>query len=298
MLALYLALGACANPEVVPEGDITGRVIIPKEAATRTVVSASDDDGDGVYTYTTQEITDPRLLGPVYVGAFAAMDTISFPYVHPQMGPLIDDGIRGDTFPYGGDTIGRIDFACYATVSCKVTTSRFTDYDDLLDYFKNDIGIPVVDAYGVEVTDGAAMRQWCYDYFAATSDAEMAFIGDDNLRFEEDGDNYVASFKMRHTERVDGMSLWGFMDAPEIETDRVSVNGTFTTCNPNGGRQVDAYNTEFYEGSSYFDVLNYPSTYVQYGDWVADGEATVSFDSELNQKEDVDINLNFHFSAE
>jgi hypothetical protein len=214
------------------------------------------------------------------------------------MGPLVDAGERGDTFPYGGATVGRFDFACYAVLSCKVTTGRFSDYDDLLDYFKNDIGIPVTDPYGAEVTDGDVMRQWCYDYFSATSDDEMAFVGEDNLSFEEDGDNYVASFVMHHTNRVEGMSLWGFMDAPEIRADQVSLNGTYTTCNPSSGREVDKYNAEFHEGSTYFNILNFPSTYIQYGDWVADGDATVSFDAEMNQKEDVEINLNFDFEAE
>lgn len=298
MLALYLALSGCANPETLPEGDVTGRVVIPKAAATRTVVSATDENGDGVYEYTNEEVTDVRLLGPVYIGAYAGIDDVSFPYSHPQMGPLLASGQRGDTFPYGGATVGRLDFACYEVLACKVTTGRFVDYDDLLDYFKNDIGIPVLDTYGVEVTDGSAMRQWCYDYFSATSDAEMAFIGEDNLLFEEEGDNFVADFVLRHTNRVEGMAVWGFMDAPEIRVDQISVNGSFTTCDTGAGRDVDKYASDFKEGSSFFDILNYPSTYIQYGDWVADGKSLVSFDAEQNQKEDVELSLSFDYEGE
>lgn len=297
MLSFLLFVSACANPEVVNDGDVQLKLVIPKEAATRTVVSATDDDGDGIYSYTSSELTDVRLLGPVYVGAFGGIDDISFPYAHPKMGPIVSGGL-GDTYPYGGETVGRLDFACYEFLSCKVSTGRFADYQDILDHFRNNLGTPVVDAYGNEVINGETMRAWCYDYFSATADDEMSFIGEDNLSFTEDGDNFVADVTLHHTNRVDGLSLWGFMDAPEIETDEVSINGAYTTCNASYGRQVDEYNSGFFEGSSSFDILNKPSTYIQYGDWVSDGAATVSFDEELNQLEVPEVNLNFHYQAE
>ncbi|MBM4392589.1 MAG: hypothetical protein FJ090_15820 [Deltaproteobacteria bacterium] len=289
---------ACSNPETIPEGDILGKLVVPKAAATRTVVSATDADGDGNLEYSTAEKTDVRLLGPIYVGAYSAIDTISFAYPHPSMGPVISADSRGDTFPYGGITAGRLDFACYEAVACKVTTGRFTDYDDIIDHFKNNLGRPIFDQYGVEVTSGEAFQQWCFEYFDATADYEMSFIGADNLTFEEDGDNYVAEFTLNHTLRVEGMAVWGFMDAPELRSDVPDTNGNFTTCASNGGREVDEYVTEFHEGRSYYDVLNRPGSYITYGDWVSDGEAVVHFDDDLNQTEEVVVNLNIPFEAE
>ncbi len=295
MFTLYL-LAACSNPEAIPEGDVLARVVIPKSAATRTAVRAIDEDGDGQYTYETHEETDVRLLGPVYLGAFGDLDTVSFPYVHPSMGPVLS-GTRGDTFPYGGATLGRLDYACYEALSCQVTTGRFTDYDALLDHFRNNLGQPVLDDFGDEVTNGSVMQQWCYRYFEVTSDAEMGFIGAESLSFEEEGDNYVADVVLAHTVRVNGMKLWGFMDSPELVSDDVAVNGSFTTCNPSSGREVSRYGATFQEGGSYFDILNEPSKYVQYGDWVADEKAVVEFDGDLNQTNEVTINLNFHYEA-
>ncbi len=296
MFTLIVGLVACANPEIINDGDVQVRVVIPKEAATREVVAATDEDGDGQYTYEARTLTDLRLLGPVYVGAFGGMDDVSFPYVHPAMGPVVS-GTVGDTYPYGGESLGRLDFACYEFLACKVTTGRFTDYASLLDHFRNNLGTPVIDSYGAEVVSEENMRAACYEYFAATSDEEMAFIGEDNLSFEEEGDNFVADMVLHHTNRVSGMSIWGFMDAPELATDGVSSNGAYTTCNPSSGRSVDDYNSEFQEGGSSFDILNSPSTYIQYEDWVSDGLAVVEFDDEYNQLEVPEVNLNFHHQA-
>ena len=298
MQALYLALLGCSNEETIPEGDVTAKVVIPKAAATRTVVHATDENADGVYEYETEKVTDVRLLGPVYIGAFPELDSLSFPYVHPYMGPQVSENTFGDTYPYGGATVGRLDFACYEALACKVTTGRFADYDSLLDHFRNNLGTPIHDRNGDEVLNGETMRDWCYDYFYATSDEEMSFIGEENLLFEEEGDNFVAEVVLHHTNRVDGMSLWGFMDAPELNFPPNEINGAFTTCEPGSGREVDKYTEEFFEGRSQYDVLNFPSKYVQYGDWVSDAEAVVQFDEKLNQTGEVVVNLNFNYEAE
>lgn len=71
---IALTLLACSNPETLPEGDIAGKLVIPKAAATRTALQATDEDGDGNWEYTEHEETDVRLLGPVYLGAFSAID--------------------------------------------------------------------------------------------------------------------------------------------------------------------------------------------------------------------------------
>lgn len=298
MLISLLPLLACSNPEEVVEGQVLGKVVIPKSAATRTVVEAVDEDGDGEYEYVEREETDVRLLGPVYLGAYSGIDDVSFSYPHPSMGPVVDEGSRGDVFPYGGATVGRLDFACYESVACRVTTGRFSSYDDILDYFRNYLGKPVVDSYGREVMTGETFQQWCYEYFDATSDKEMGFIGEDALSFTEDGDNFVADFALNHTARVEGMVVWGFMDAPELGVSAIDINGAYTTCDDTGGRVVDEYVSEFSEGRSEYFVLNRPSTYIQTGDWVADGQAVVSFDEEGIQTEDIVVDLSIPYVAE
>ena len=57
MLLLSLALG-CAFDEELPQADITGTVVIPREAATRRIL----DEETGEIT----EVTDSRFIGPVY----------------------------------------------------------------------------------------------------------------------------------------------------------------------------------------------------------------------------------------
>ena len=161
---LTLSLG-CAYKEVLPEKDLTGTVVLPAAALTRTLSDGST-------------VTDPRLIGPVFLGAFSGMDDISFAYPHPAMGPIVTPDVPGDTFPYGGTTIGRYDFACYSSLACKVVTGRFQSYDDILDYFANTLGQPVEDENGEVVDYASTFQQHCFDYFYATSDAEMAFLGD------------------------------------------------------------------------------------------------------------------------
>lgn len=293
-----LALLGCSNPEVLPEGEIVGKLVIPKEAATRTVVAAEGPDESGQYTYVEREETDARLLGPVYLGAFSGIDDVSFSYPHPRMGPVVNNDARGDTFPYGGATVGRLDFACYEAIACRISTGRFTSYDDILDYFRNSLGKPVLDAYGQEVVNGETFQQWCFEYFDATSDKEMSFIGEENLSFEEDGANFVAEFTLNHTNRVEGMAVWGFMDAPELGTSAVDVNGAFTTCDDSGGRTVTDYVSTFTEGKSQYFILNQPSLYIQSGDWISDGESFVNFDEEGVQTEDVVVNMSIPYKAE
>ena len=298
MLPTLLSLFACSNTEVVLEGEISGKLVIPKEAATRTVVAAEDPDGDGEYEYVEREETDVRLLGPVYLGAYSGIDDVSFSYPHPKMGPVITSDLRGDTFPYGGATVGRLDFACYEAVACRISTGRFSNYDDILDYFRNSLGKPVVDSYGREVLTGETFQQWCYEYFDATSDNEMAFVGEDNLSFVEDGANFVAEFTLNHTSRIEGMVVWGFMDAPELGTTAVDVNGAFTTCDDEGGRLVTEYVSNFAEGKSEYYILNQPSTYIQAGDWISDGESVVSFDENGVQTDEVVVNMTIPYEVE
>lgn len=252
---LFLALG-CAYEEVLPEKDIFGKVVLPAEALTYTLPDGS-------------EVTDTRFIGPVFLGAFAGLDETSFNYPHPEMGPIIEADTPGDTFPYGGATIGRYDFACYEALACKVVTGRFTDYNEILEYFGDMLENPVKDSAGAEVAYSSTFQQECFDYFYATSDQEMAFIGEDDFTENADGD-YEASFSMPHTVFHEGMTIWGWMDAPVVDVTSTLNNGSFSTCDTNSGREQDAYDQTFFEGRVYYDALNVPSKYIYGGDWVAE----------------------------
>lgn len=271
IVTMLSLLGGCWQ-ENLPDIDIVGTVVVPRAAATRALPVLDADgnlqyDGDG--NVITEDVTDPRLIGPIYLGAFSGVDAVSFDYPHPTMGPIITADAPGDTFPYGGTTVGRIDFACYEFLACKVSTGRFTDYADLLDYFEM-IGSPVVDYRGQSVDSASAFQQYCYDYFYVTSDQELSFIGEP--MFTENGDrDFEASFYMAHTTYYEGMALWGFMDGPDILATQPENEATYNTCNQSAGRQQYDYDQEFYEGGPFSDILNYPSKYVQPGDWVSEG---------------------------
>jgi hypothetical protein len=252
---LILAFG-CAYQEELPEKDITGTVVLPAAALTRQLPNG-------------ETVTDPRLIGPVFLGAYAGIDDVAFSYPHPTMGPIVNADTPGDTFPYGGTTVGRYDFACYEALACKVVTGRFADYADILDYFQL-LGSPVTDDNGAEVANGSTFQQACYEYYYATSDAEMAFIGADQFTENADGD-WEASFSMPHTVFVDGMVIWGWMDAPSVDLANTSENGSFSTCDVGSGRNPTEYDEEFYEGRVYYNALNIPSRYIFNGDWVGQG---------------------------
>lgn len=268
LISLASLLGGCKYDEGILEREIAGQLRIPKAAATRQV-KANDDPND----YTTTEVTDPRLLGPIYIGAYAGLDTTSRPYPFPKQGPIISSQ-EGDAFPYGGTSVGRMDYACYRALACKVTTGRFLDYADILDYFQNVLHHPVLNDEGAALTpeQDAEFQQFCYDYYYATTDAEMSFIGKENLSFTEDGDFYVADFTLFHTVYQEGMQVWGFMDAPLVKPDALELAGTFSTCNTSGGNTVTRYDqVEVKEGAPYSGILNYPTQFIDVDDWVSTG---------------------------
>ena len=84
---------ACAYDEELAERDIKGRLIVPKEVATRDV-KANTDPGD----FSTIALTDPRLIGPIFIGAYSAIDTLSRPYPIPEQGPIISQQL-GNSLP-------------------------------------------------------------------------------------------------------------------------------------------------------------------------------------------------------
>lgn len=259
MLVAALTLVGCNFDEGILETELKGKVVVPKEAAT---LDYTDADGN------LQTLVDAKNIGPIFLGAFAGIDELSFGYPHPSMGPILSDE-PGDTYPFGGTTVGRADFACYSFTTCKVTTGRFATYQEILDYFADVLGTPIVDSAGVEITSGDAFQQYCYDYWKVTSDAEVTFIGD--LDFTETANGFEAEWSMLHAEFHPGMTIWGFLDSPSYTTD-ISGRGDLGTCNSETGRQVQRYGeAAYFEGMTYSDVLNQPSKYIANGDWVSAG---------------------------
>ena len=248
------ALGVLAGcyQENLPLADLHGVVRIPKDAQ---AVTLSDTE-----TGTDKVIEDPRAFGPVYIGAFPSVKTGDFSYSHPEMGPILDDALPGNTYPYGGSTVGRFDWACYQSLVCKISTGRFESFDDIIDYFNNQVGSPILDNDSQEVTSAEAFRERCYDTMYLTSDDELAFLNH-GVNFEDKGDYFEASAEMLHTKYVEGMALWGWMDMP-------SKTNTFLTCDDTDGWYYSRYAENYYTGTSHYDVLNYPSLYIDLGDWV------------------------------
>ncbi|MFH1463695.1 MAG: hypothetical protein ABIO70_04840 [Pseudomonadota bacterium] len=273
-LFLGATLAGCGFDENLPEIDFVGRVIVPKAAATRTV------EIDGVET----ALTDIRFIGPVWLGAYPSITTDTFPYPHPEMGPVIDPAYPGNTYPYGGGSVGRFGFACFESVACRVTTGRFENFDKIIEYFEWSPE-PVTDQYGEAVESATFYEQYCLDYFYDTELSELDFLAvaeDGNGEFVPDLDfeqitsdhelasyggedhvgDFVADFHMSHVVYYQGMAIWGFVDNPSQEF-------TFSTCRDDiYGPARNEYNEYFMAGGHHHDILNYPSLYIMEGDWV------------------------------
>jgi hypothetical protein len=282
--------GGCVYQEGLLISNLRGTIRIPKAAVDRTVSIPSTTPGEEP---TVEEIVnDPRLIGPVFLGLYPFVheaDVVA-QYPHPEMGPQYIEDTPGDAYPYGGTTVGDIRFACFEFLSCKVTSGRFEDYDDLLQWFDR-IGQPITDASGALVTDGGFIQQTCFDLLAVTSDQEVritAFedlnddgeINEKDLDFQEEGDFWVAPFTLWQQEffwdqeeeqseksctpgtDCTGFTLWGYMDSPDTS------NFQFSSCETGAGNRYTRYNTEFYGGLPHNDLLNFPSKYITTGDWV------------------------------
>lgn len=268
---LFLSATGCGFDEELPEITIRGSVVLPAEAATRTITDATGE---------TREVTDVRFIGPVYLGAFADVRDGYFEYPHPEMGPIIDPAYPGDTYPYGGTSVGRFDFACFEAVACQVTTGRFASFEGILEYFKDFVGEPVVDPFEEEVTSPEYYAQYCFEYYHYTSLDEFGFLAvecddegncteDLDFQQQEDG-TFKAEFSMPHTLYKEGMKLWGWADNP-------SEAWTFSTCDPDvTGPMYWEYNQDFEAGGGHRDVLNFPSLYIFGGDWVVSEPWTMS----------------------
>jgi hypothetical protein len=267
-MPLLMPLVGCTFDEGIVITDIEGTVILPREATEATFVHP--DDGTEVDVE-----GDIRLLGPVYLGLYPSVSQTLLSYPHPEMGPIIEADVPGDTYPYGGSSVGDIRFACVEYLTCRVASGRFEDYDSIIEWFADVVGAPVTDASGLEVTSGAWLQAECFDLLNVVSDAEVRItayedrnddgnIDAQDLDFVERSDgNFEAAFKIWQQEYYEGFSLWGFMDGPS------AVSSKFTTCNALEGFNVNEYNADFNAGSPYADILNFPSLYIDAGDYVA-----------------------------
>lgn len=262
---------ACAWDDGLIIENMTGKVILPREAATRVFLNAEGEE---------ETVTDPRLIGPVILGVYPQVRDDIYPFTHPEIGPSFRPGQPGDTYPYGGTTVGDFRFACMDALACRVVSNRYTSYDDLLSWFTERLGLPLLDRGGDPITAGDYIRQQCMEMLRVTSDDEIRLIAQDrnedgtvddkDLDFveREDGD-FEATFTLWQQEfyKSDdgvGMSLWGWMDTP------APGSFEFSTCDPNQGYQQVWYDQQFWGGRQYNDLLNKPGQYIGNGDYVAE----------------------------
>ncbi len=281
--ALLLATACEPFDEGLVIENLRGSVSVPVEAASRTI---QDDEGNVL-----EIVADPRLIGPVYLGLYSKIEpeNVIEEYPHPETGPQFQPGQAGDAFPYGGTTVGDLRFSCLPSLSCRLTSGRFEDWDSIVDWFA-DLDTPLTDLSGALVPNGEYLRQVCFDLLNVTSDAETRVTayedrnGDGNidaldLDFQREGEFFVADFTLFQQElQYDrdqenctpgrdcrGFSLWGWMDAP------AESNFSFTTCAEDAdfGLTIQEYNVLFNPGASVPDVLNFPSRYIARGDWVS-----------------------------
>ena len=291
-MLLLLSIG-CSFDEHLNSADISGTVTIPRAAATRTLVDAATGE--------TYEVVDARNIGPVVIGAYPSVSTPpDYGFPHPELGPVIDPDVPPDTYPYGGGTVGRFDYACYQHLVCKIVTGRFQDYDDVLDWFKL-INDPVIDDLGYPVQSGDFFQQSCYDTFEITADYEMAWVsGEDGLDFVENSDgDFEADFDLWHTNYKPGMTLWGWLDTPSA-TDQTF---TFSTCDEQLGQTNGEYTNAYYYGTGRWTLLNTPGEFIGGGDYVVDVDDTVTLDYETadayrEAAPDIQLNISYLVGSE
>jgi hypothetical protein len=280
-LCAVAALAGCQYEEQIQQVDLTGQVRIPVAALQS--LQLLDADGvsivEGGFTLDVDgnqvmDVTDQTgLIGPVYIGAYPSTEDVSFAYPHPEMGPILDSDRPGDAYPYGGTSVGRFDYGCYEQLVCKVVTGRYSDYDDIITFFNDVVQDPIKAPDQSLVTSGDAYQEHCFETEYVTSNTELAFIDEDPHNNDEpyfkpyfelnsEGTHYVADVTIPHTLFVEGMTLWGWVDMP-------SARYNFSTCDETTGDYHYRYSEQFYKGSSYPDLLNYPGTYIDSGDWVS-----------------------------
>jgi len=283
MIAGSMFSTGCAYDEDLVIANIQGTVVIPRAAATRTFI-----DEEGV----SSELTDVRLIGPVYLGLFPSVlpPNSGASYSHPEVGPIYKEDVPGDTYPYGGTTVGDLKFGCFEFLTCKIVSGRYVDFDAMASWFADTLQQPILDANGAPVTNGEYVRQTCFDLLEVTSDEELLLtatedrnddekINELDLDFYENKDgDFEATFRFIQQDwywdqnqkdcevgkDCTGFSLWGWMDAPS------TISNVYQTCDPAQGYEEQTYNNDYAGGRPHANVLNAPSSYIGKGDWVAD----------------------------
>lgn len=258
LLGLGTLLGAgCTYQEELPNADLTGVVRIPKDVATVELVNLEGE---------RWTVEDPRAIGPVYVGVYAGIDDTLYDYPHPEWGPVLsEDG--GDAYPYGGGTVGRFTWGCYAATVCQTVTGRYSTYDDVLDFFKNQLRSPITDDEGREITSATEFQEKCFQAEYVTSDEELDLIGPTS--FVDQGDYYEADIEILHSQWEEGISVWGFVDMP-------SPDFTFETCDSSLGDYHNYYDEQYYKGTNADEILNKPGYYISAGDLISFEAAVVN----------------------
>lgn len=256
-----VGLSGCYNEnDYLTHRDLKGTVTIPADLVQLEILDPDDN------LKTLED--DPRLLGPVYLGVFASIRDDLYSYPHPEIGPILDEGTEGNTYPYGGTTVGRFDWGCYQQMKCKLVTGRYQDYDEVLDFFADDLESPILNDDGEEITSGVELRERCYELNYLTGDVEVRFVGPLDFERQSNGD-YVADVEILHTDFREGVQVWGWMDTP-------SSTFGFRTCDDTQGEQVFYYDENYQAGTNFNDVLNFPGKYIGDGDLVAEEAAVIT----------------------
>lgn len=271
-MTFLLFLAACALDEGFEVRDLQGEIVLPAAAATREILRA---DGS------TETVTDPRNIGPVYLGLYPSLQIGLESYTHPEIGPVFQAGIPGDAYPYGGTSVGDIRFPCMEFLQCKVVSGRYVSFDEMVSWFNTTLEQPITDANGDVVTSGDYIAETCFDLLKYTSEEEIRltatadrnddgaldandldFVAQDDGTFRAEFTIYQQEY-FENAETGSGFTMWGWMDAPS------EINNKFTTCDPTAGYQETTYNTDFQAGRPFRNLLNYPSLYIAGGDWVS-----------------------------
>ena len=266
--------------------DLTGTVRIPADAATyqftRPVLDdagnpVTDDSGNPVTESETR--TDVKLLGPVYIGLYADVRNDIFAYPYPEAGPPVAGANVGDTYPYGGTTMGDYRYACYEFFQCRMVSGRYVDFDEIVSWWKDVVGNPITDRTGAPVLTGAAMEDTCYTLRRFTEPLELGITAaidrnddglldandlDFTLVEDPDGDYFEGEFTIPQAEFFPGMKAWAMLERPSA--------GSFLyddTCNDELGYQEFTFDQNWRAGASNQDVLNRPAGYLNTGDRVA-----------------------------
>lgn len=252
--------------------DLSGKVIVPRAAATQVLEDPNTGD--------TREVTDVALIGPVYIGLYPEVDLTLEDFPVPSVGP------DGASHPYSGSTIGDFRYACMEYFSCKLLSGRHLSYDGIIDWYADTIGDPVVDSAGREIFVGQAIQQECFDLLEVTSDDEIRLLppdrdGDGTLTatdldfVEDENGDFVGTFQIPQADFYAGMHAWAYVDTPsffvaqEEGQPRRNVQAPFDTCLATIGYNENTYDRDFQAGNHHPAALNTPSRFLKDGDRVS-----------------------------